>query len=365
MPSFRSIGASFLCLGFLTLGMLQAGPTYNVQVFATGAAVNGSSPDSVSYGNGSVWVAYQNGANSAGASGSSTVVRYSPAGAVQHSWTIGGNVDGLRVDPSSGLVWALQNNDGNSALTVINPTTNATTAYTYGNTYTNVPNRGFDDVVFSNGSVYISETNPAGGSDPVVWKLTSGLGSPLQVSPILKSTLTGTNLATGLSGSTTITDSDSLELAPGGALALTGEADQQIAFIYNAGLSTQYEKFISLLGTNGQTISGLPDDTIYPNATGGLFYFADTGANKVYQVEASGLASGSVYIDVGNEFGILDTNTGIVTPIFTGTSPHGADFVSFADAGVPEPTTVGYGAVAILLGGALVYRRRSLASARS
>src|SRR5580658_1555164 len=95
--------------------------------------------------------------------------------------------------------------------------------HTYGSTYSNVPNRGFDDVVFSDGSVYLGETNHASGSGPVVVKLTSGLSSPSQISPILTSRFTGTNLATGLSGSTTITDSDSLKLTPSGALALTRE----------------------------------------------------------------------------------------------------------------------------------------------
>ena len=53
----------------------------------------------------------------------------------------------------------------------------------------------------------------------------------------------------------------------------------------------------------------------------------------------TGLAPGSVFIDVGNTFGSLNTGTGVVTPIFTGTSPHGADFVTFAQ--VPEPATLG------------------------
>lgn len=270
-------------------------------------------------------------------------------GAVLNTWTIKGNVDGLNIDPTSGVVWALQNNDGNSALTVINPTTNATTSYTYGNTYTNVANRGFDDVVFSKGNIFISETNPASGTDPVIVKLTTGLHSPpLQISPILNSTFTGTNLATGLPANISITDSDSLKLTTSGLLALTGEADQKIAFISNPGTGSQTETFLSLLGTNGQAITGKPDDTIFPNATGGFFYIADTGTNTVYRIAAAGLAPGSVYIDVGDEFGILDTTTGIATPIFTGVSPHGADFVPFAQS-VPEPSTMSLTLAGILL----------------
>ena len=347
MIRFRFLLACCFSLSFLFVSSVLADQTYTVHVFATGAAVSSTAPDSVTYGDGSLWIAYQNGADSTGASGSSTVVRYSPSGAVLNTWTIKGNVDGLNIDPTSGLVWALQNNDGNSALTTINPLTNATTAYTYGNTYTNVANRGFDDLVFTHGNVFISETNPASGTDAIVVKLTSGLNSPLQISPILNSTFTGTNLATGMPGSVTIADSDSLKLTTTGLLALTGEADQKIAFITNPGTASQTETFLALLGTNGLPITGLPDDTIFPNAADGFFYIADTGANTVYRIAASGLAPGSVYIDVGDEFGILDTTTGIVTPIFTGVSPHGATFVAQS---VPEPSTVD-----LTLAGALLF----------
>lgn len=101
-------------------------PMFTVQPFATGTTLGATQPDSIYLANGSIWVAYQDGADSTGLSGSSTVVSYSLSGTVQNTWTIKGNVDGLRVDPT-GLVWALQNNDGNSTLTTINPTTNATT----------------------------------------------------------------------------------------------------------------------------------------------------------------------------------------------------------------------------------------------
>jgi hypothetical protein len=117
----RFLAVCFFSLSVLGASTALADTTYTVNTFASGTAVAGTSPDSVTVGNGSVWVAYQNGADSAGASGSSTVVRYSLDGTVMNTWTIKGNVDGLKVDPTTGLVWALQNNDGNSALTVINP----------------------------------------------------------------------------------------------------------------------------------------------------------------------------------------------------------------------------------------------------
>ena len=354
------LAAATVCVG--VFAQSAQGESFTTQVFATGAAVGATSPDSVEFGDGSLWIAYQNGADSTGASGASTVVRYSPAGAVQGTWSIAGNVDGLRIDPSSGLVWAMQNNDGNSALTIINPVTKATTAYSYGSTYTtngNAAGRGFDDMVFLNGQMFMSETNPNTGTDPVVVKLTNGLSSaPLQIAGVLNSTFTGTNLATGQQGTTTITDSDSLIKTPTGELALTGEADQEIAFIKNPGAANQSESYINLLGTNGQTISGFPDDTVYPTAAQGIVYMADTGANTVYELTGTGLTPGSVYIDVGNEFGSLDLNTGIVTPIFTGVSPHGAQFVTFADAGVPEPASFYFVFLGLLVCGG-IFRRKA------
>jgi hypothetical protein len=151
----------------------------------------------------------------------------------------------------------------------------------------------------------------------------------------MNSQFTGTNLATGMVGADTITDSDSLIRTPSGDLALTGEADQQIVFIHNPGQPGQSESFINLLGTDGKTITGFPDDTAYATAKSGYFILADTGANTVYKIYASGLTVGSVFVDVGTEFGSLDLSTGIVTPIWTGTSPHGVEFVP-----TPEPGTL-------------------------
>lgn len=156
----------------------------------------------------------------------------------------------------------------------------------------------------------------------------------MQIAGILDSTFTGTNLATGLQASTTITDSDSLILSPSGDLVLTGEADQEIVFVHNSGAPNQSESFVGLLAPGGGPITGLPDDTVFPTASSGTFFVADTGGNTVYALAASGIAPGSVYVDVGSIFGLLDTSTGIVTPLFTGVSPHGVIFVAN-----PEPAT--------------------------
>src|SRR5271169_3727722 len=131
MPRRQTMSLLYKSARTLTIAVLVslisatacAAQTFNVQTFATGTALQTTSPDSVYFGAGSIWVSYQNGADSTGKFGASTVVRYTPSGVVQNTWSIPGNVDGLRIDPS-GLVWALQNNDGNSTLTTINPVTN-------------------------------------------------------------------------------------------------------------------------------------------------------------------------------------------------------------------------------------------------
>ena len=327
-------------LGAAALAGCAQAASFSASTFATGAAVSGTSPDSILNADGSLWVSYQNGADSTGLSGSSTVVRYSWSGAVLNTWSIPGNVDGLRFDPAGGLVWALQNNDGNAALTTINPGTAATAKYSYGSSYTNPSGRGFDDVQFTQNGTFLSETNPVTGTDPIVLRLTAGPSSgPLQVTGILNSTFTGTNLATGKTASTTITDPDSLIAGPNGSLVLTGEADRELVFIHNPGAANQSASFLMLSG-----VTGSPDDSVFPTSSKGYFYIADAGGNTIYKLAANGLAAGSAYVDIGSVFGEVSLSTGVVTPIFSGVSPHGVVFVS----SVPEPASIGFAAAGLL-----------------
>ena len=67
-----------IAAGLLALFSAPAGAaSITASVFATGTPISSTSPDSILYGDGSLWVSYQNGADSTGAFGSSTVVRYS------------------------------------------------------------------------------------------------------------------------------------------------------------------------------------------------------------------------------------------------------------------------------------------------
>ncbi len=344
--SISSLGHSLLLAaaigGTQTFGLAAS---FSSQVFATGAAVGSTAPDSVTYGAGSVWVEYGNGASSTDYSGQGTIVQYSTSGAVQNTYTLGGSVDGLKYNPNTGMVWALQNQDANSQLSIINPLTRAVSTFTYGAPYPSFSgSRGFDDVAFVGNDVYLSLTNPGSASDAVIVKL----NNPTPLSPVTFSTVL-------TQGSLLLTDPDSLKSTPAGGLVQTGEGDGALTFINNPGQASQTATSLKLVASAGTTI-GSPDDSIYPTATSGIFYLTDTTANTVYALSATGLSTDSLFVNVGDEFGSVDPNTGVVTPIFTGIGLHGIEFVP--TAATPEPASWGFSLVGLVVGAAAIIRKR-------
>jgi hypothetical protein len=276
------------------LAPARADPTTVSRVFATGASLGGSQPDSVTIGDGSVWVEYGNGADSTGAGGSSTIVQYSTGGAVQHSYTISGLADGLKFNPVTGMVWALQNNDGNATLSPINPTTHTVTGplsyaappYAYGPNGGN--GRGYDDVAFLGGKVYLSYTNPVNPTDPVLQILNNG-NSPT-------GTLTTTSILTVSQTGIATPDIDSLKSTPNGELVLTSEGDGPgtgnpvgtYSIISNPGTANQAVTNVPVTDASGNPSEGM-DDVLFPGVTQGTLFVTDTPTNKVYEVRLTGL----------------------------------------------------------------------------
>jgi hypothetical protein len=301
-------------------------------IFST-APTGSSAPDSITIGGGSIWVEYGNGASSTGAGGSTTIVQYSMIGQVEHTYTVSGLADGLKYDPTTGNVWVLLNNDGNSTLRFINPATQQVSGtLTYGSGYVYGANssRGFDDVVFDGSRVFLSETNPVNPGDPVIVELLNGQApfGKLETTGILSSGDTGTNLVTGQTNQTLpITDPDSLKLLSNGDLLLTGEADGAFIFVKDPGTAQQSESFVTL------PTGDVPDDAIMPTSSTGTFYISNQGGNDVISVQVTGLNTHDLYADITNannqgELVQIDPSTGAVTPIVTGLSaPHGLAFV--------------------------------------
>ena len=281
---------------------------------------------------------------------SSTIVQYSStSGAVQYTYSIPGLVDGLKFNPTTGVVWALQNNDANATLSLIDPATHvvtgplsyATPPYAYGN---NCPpattscntGRGYDDVAFLNGKVYLSYTNPSNPTDPVLQSLDQG-NHP-------SGTLSTTTILTAQQTGQDTPDIDSLKSTPNGELVLTSEGDGP-----GTGNPVGEYTLISHPGAVNQTLTNVPvtdagsnvsgiDDVIFPGATAGWLYVAATGANTVYKLWLIGLDPNTPIVSIGSlgEIALVDPSTGDVgMALLTGLSgPHGMDFVA-----VPEPST--------------------------
>lgn len=346
----------------LTFALLvTASGSAKAGVFAAGGAVGGTQPDSITDGAGSIWVEYGNGADSTGASGNSTIVQYSPGGAVQQVYTIAGLADGLKFNPTTGLVWALQNNDGNATLSFINPTTHTISGpLTYGSPYSYGPGggtgRGYDDVAFLGGQVFLSYTNPVNPTDPVLQILNQG-NNPVGS---LTTTTILTAMQTGQTSSTNEPDIDSLKSTPSGQLVLTTEGDGpgstnpvgEFTLITHPGTASQTVTNVPVTSA-GQNVSGI-DDVIFPGAKAGFLYVTETGSNTVDKVWLSGLDPNTPIISIGSldEVALVDpTNGDVGQVLLSGLSgPHGLDFIS----NVPEPSTwammlVGFGGLGAAL----------------
>jgi hypothetical protein len=329
--TFRIIAPSAAALLIALGASAHAGPT--ASVFATGTAVGGTQPDSVTIGDGSVWIEYGNGASSTGGPGSSTIVQYSAGGAVQHTYSIAGSVDGLKFDPVTGKVWALQNQDANATLSIIDPTTHTVSGplsygapYVYGSS----SSRGYDDVAFLGGKVFLSYTNPAAATDSVLQTLDQA-NTP-------SGTLTTTSILTAAQEGVPFPpgpDTDSLKSTPSGQLVLTSGADGSFTLITNPGAAGQTETTIQVKsgGVNATSL----DDVLFPTESSGTLFFTNTGGNDVLKLHLTGLSLDTPIVALGgslNELAFVDLATGVATPLVTGlSSPHGIEFSA------PEPST--------------------------
>ena len=314
--------------------MLSVG---NIRTFgATPTGLTG--PDSITTGDGSVFVEYGNGADSTGAGGSSTIIQYNAAGQVQHTYEIVGSVDGLKYNPYTDKVWALQNQDGNSTLSLIDPNTHKVSGpISFANASTT---RGYDDVVFEGGRVFLSYTNPSTDANPnnapTVVELIGGekaLGKgPLLTQAIVTTASTGINTVTGQTSVVPQIDPDSLKIAPNGDLLFSSGDGGVITEIHNPGATNQSISFTPIQGVTAGS-AGL-DDVVKTNATSGTFTVADAKGDRFQSFHVSGLNVNDFYGSVGNAFGQIDPQTGVFTALVSSAndpgfgSAHGVSFVA-------------------------------------
>jgi hypothetical protein len=324
-----------------TLTPPVATPPYTVSVFAQ-SPQGVSQPDSIVLWNDSVFVGFQDRVAKDGTDGkSSTIVEFSLSGKVKRMFQVPGHNDGLRLIGDDDL-WALQNEDANPNLVVIDLRSGLQTLYQFPPT---PHGGGYDDIVVKHGRVYLTASNP--NLDPngvnvfpaLVRATLSGKSVILQ--PVLHGDASATDLATGKTVTLNLTDPDSMTVDPRGNIVFVSQADSVLVFVRHPGATDQVVGVLALsssvTGPNGALIT--IDDTAFAPATHASLLVTDVGAGVIYRINrtvlgASGFESGRAYSasDTLGLVGTLNVDNGFITPIVTGFgSARGLLFLS-ADA---------------------------------
>lgn len=338
------------CLGAMlppaaAAAQVQAAAPYAVSTFAT-SPPGTSQPDSIVAWHDSVIVGFQNHAAKDGSSGSSTLVEFSLAGEVRRTFGVPGHNDGLRI-VGDGKLWALQNEDANPSLVVIDLGTGQQTPYTFAP----APHGGgYDDIVVArDGGVYLTASNPnlttAGVNVfPALVRARLANGNVV-LEPIVYGNAVATDIPTGNNVTLNLTDPDSMTTDLAGNIVFTSQADSLLVWVAHPGTDTQTVGSLgitsSATGPGGALIT-IDDTTFAPRGAGSLLV-SDVGAGVIYRIDRTplGFEPGQAYSasDTAGVVGTLNIDTGALTPIVTGLqSARGLQFVrATATAGSREP----------------------------
>ena len=335
-----SAGSQLLALSAVCFSTLAfaAGPQptqgYKVTVFAQGIQGKYTAPDSIVVSHNRVYVGYANSGAPDGSGGAtSNIVEYTKTGEVTRMWTVAGHNDGLKINSETHELWAMQNEDGNPNLVIIATNTPAAAqrTYTFGPT---LHGGGYDDIVFRNGEVYFSASNPARNPNngPAIVKATFK-GSTIEVTPFLAGDAPVTDILTSGSVQLNLQDPDSMTLDARGDILLDSQADSELIVVRKANTPQQSAIRIPL-----SSPLGVPqiDDTLFTPNSDGFLLVADTPADTVYAISKAEFAPGVAYSAAvaGTQgfVGRLDMDSGVITPAVTGfQSPHGLGFVKASD----------------------------------
>ena len=334
-----SVGAAF----FVNVDQAQAAPSavapYTLGTFKGTPPSGATMPDdiSVSADGADLWVGYGNGVDTFGHGGPSNLVEYDIAsGAVLQNLTIPGHLDGLKINPQTGIVWATQNEDGNPTLTIVNPKNGKfeTSPIIKSSLITG----GLDDLVFSGlNSAFVTASSQVDATTPVIVEI-SVKGKKKKRSLSVTSVLPGApasvwNVVTNTAEtSDMIGDPDSMTLDPAGELVLDNRSDDSLYIVRNSSAAKPLLRVPLTLADSPVEV----DDTIFTysltsreSSTAGTIYVTDTAANIIYTLTKPYFPANEVYTaaNVANDVGLVDLNTGVVTPVVTGfTGIHGMAF---------------------------------------
>ena len=309
-------------------------PGYQVCLLIA-ATSKANHPDSVVYAGGKVWIGWQNITAKDGAdSKSSTIGEYTTSGTLIKSWSIGGptagtgcHTDGMRMNPTTNVLWVMCNEDGSPRLFTIDPSASTATEITLPKT---PHGGGFDDIQFLNGLAFIDASNPTLNSSganvfPALYTVTLS-GTTASLTPVLKGSAKGTTLNPPITSITMpLTDPDSMMIDPQGDLVLDSQGDMQLLFIHNPGTPSQSVKVLGV---------GTPvDDTVWPTSSNGCMIIADN-ASGVYSVCSNFWVTSTPLTAAPNDstiisfVGTVSLGSGLITPIIVGmNNPHGMAFI--------------------------------------
>jgi hypothetical protein len=299
-------------------------PPYQLSVFAKSA--NGySQPDSMVQWRRSVVVGFQNHVAKDGSDGkSSTIVQFSLSGEVERMFSVPGHNDGLRIVGENDL-WALQNEDANPNLVVIDLESGHVKQYTFAPT---VHGGGYDDMVVKNGQVFITASNPTltnqGNVFPAVPALVRArlVGNMVDVEPVLNGDANATDIPTGQTVQLNLTDPDSMTIDPRGNIVLDSQADGELVFIRHPFTENQQVgRILITKSTGGGTTL---DDTAFAPSGKTYLLFSDVACDTIYRLDSPpfGFEPGTAYAasDTDALVGTLNLDNGVVTPIVSGLS---------------------------------------------
>jgi hypothetical protein len=302
---------------------------YTVKVFAQ-VPQGLSQPDSIELWNDNVFVGFQNRVAKDGTDGkSSTIVEFGLDGKVKRTFSVPGHNDGLRLVGDDDL-WALQNEDANPNLVVIELKTGHQKLYKFPPT----PHKGgYDDMVVKNGKVFVTASNPdvsgTGGINtfPALVRV-SLAGNTVVVESVLHGNDSATNIATGEVKPLNLLDPDSLTMDPRGNIVLDSQADSELVFIRHPFTSQQEVGLLNITSSVSGPMSATItlDDTAFANNPKAFLLVTDVGNmtdnGVIYRIDSPsfGFEPGVAYSasDTLGLVGTLNLDTGFVTPIVTG-----------------------------------------------
>lgn len=308
---------------------------YSVSVFAKGVPGKYTAPDSLAVTSDHVYIAYNDGNDPTGGDGKSNmIVEYTKDGRKTFSFAVIGHNDGLKVDPYTHKIWAMQNEDANPNLVIFDPKTRERRQFTFAAAPPN--GGGYDDITFHDGEAYFSASNPAHNPNatPAIVKA-KFVGDVIEVTPVLQGDATATNVVTGAAVMLNLQDPDSMTLTPSNNILLDSQGDSELILVRKPG--TKYQSALQIPLTSPY---GAPqvDDTLFIPSDDGFMLVSDTPADTTYMIRKTEFIPGTAYsAGVGAPdssgatpgfVGRLDLDFGQLTPIVTGlNSPHGLAFV--------------------------------------